>query len=192
MLRFAVATATILGLLTISAQARSTPENGEVSEFCGDRYCSHITTTVFPRIRMPRKEPAEARCTHHGCREARSSKKTIHNHPTQTAGYIVEHPAGCPRTRFCGCGVALKVFGRAIRAGGLAQAKAWLGFPAASPAAGMVAANHHHVVYIEEYLGNGMAKVYDPNSGGHQTRVHVRSLAGFSVRNPHGSRMAGL
>jgi hypothetical protein len=26
---------------------------------------------------------------------------------------------------------------------------------------------------------------YDPNSGRHQTRLHVRSLAGYSVRNPN-------
>jgi len=51
----------------------------------------------------------------------------------------------------------------------------------------MVAARSGHVMYIEAYNGDGTALVYDPNSGGHKTRVHVRSLAGYRVVNPHGS-----
>src|SRR5262245_43362307 len=66
-----------------------------------------------------------------------------------SGGTIVAHPAGCPRTRFCGCGVALRVFGKPVARGGLALARNWLNFPSAAPAAGMVAARQHHVVYIE-------------------------------------------
>ena len=29
-------------------------------------------------------------------------------------------------------------------------------------------------------------RVYDANSGGRRTRLHVRSLTGFAVVNPHG------
>ena len=66
----------------------------------------------------------------------------------------------------------------------------WFKFPHAHPAAGMVAVRNHHVMYIMAYDGNGNATVYDPNSGGHQTRIHTRSLSGYSVRDPHGSRVA--
>jgi hypothetical protein len=39
---------------------------------------------------------------------------------------------------------------------------------------------------LETDLGNGVWQVYDPNSGGHQTRIHARSLAGYTIVNPHG------
>lgn len=98
---------------------------------------------------------------------------------------FVEHPAGCPSRAFCGCGVAMKVFGKPIRE--LWLASNWFKFPHASPAPGMVAVRNHHVFYIEAVLGKGMVMAYDPNSGGHRTRVHPRSLAGYSVRNPNGT-----
>jgi hypothetical protein len=54
----------------------------------------------------------------------------------------------------------------------------------------MVAARRGHVFYINSYNGDGTALAYDPNSGGGKTRVHQRSLAGYTVVDPHGSRMA--
>jgi len=36
-------------------------------------------------------------------------------------------------------------------------------------------------VIIRDYLGDGRALVYDANSG-----IHVRSLRGYSIRNPRG------
>ena len=77
-----------------------------------------------------------------------------------------------------------KVFGRPIR--NLFLASNWFKFPRANPAPGMVAVRHHHVMYIMAVDGNGNATVYDPNSGGHRTRIHTRSLAGYSIRNPNG------
>jgi hypothetical protein len=97
---------------------------------------------------------------------------------------IVSHPAGCPSRAFCGCGASIEVFGRSIRE--LWLAANWLKFPPAAPAPGMVAVRRHHVFVIREVLGDGRVLAYDANSGGRQTRIHVRSLAGFSVRNPHG------
>lgn len=99
-------------------------------------------------------------------------------------------PAGCPR-RYCGCGVSLKVFGRIIPE--LNLAANWLRkFPRTSPAAGMVAARRGHVFYIKAYLGGNVALAYDPNSGGGKTRIHERSLKGYTVVDPTGSRVAGL
>lgn len=107
------------------------------------------------------------------------------------SGHIISHPAGCPARAFCGCGVSVRVFGRPIH--NLFLASNWFKFPRANPAPGMVAVRNHHVMYIVAYGGNGAATVYDPNSGGHATRVHTRSLRGYAIVNPHGgSRMAGI
>lgn len=97
---------------------------------------------------------------------------------------VLPHPPGCPRTAFCGCGAAVEVFGRPIRS--LWLAARWLDFPRAAPAPGMVAARRGHVFVIKQVLGDGKVLAYDANSGGRRTRLHVRSLAGFSVVNPHG------
>ena len=97
-------------------------------------------------------------------------------------------PAGCP-SAYCGCGVSLKVFGKIIPE--LNLASNWLRkFPHAQPAPGMVAARSHHVFYIESVIDAQTVVAYDPNSGGHRTRIHTVSLRGFTVVNPHASRMA--
>lgn len=98
---------------------------------------------------------------------------------------ILPHPAGCPRVAFCGCGASLAVFGRSIRS--LWLAANWFRFPPSTPAPGMVAVRRHHVFVIEQVLGGGQVLAYDANSGGHLTRRHVVSLAGYSVRNPRGA-----
>jgi hypothetical protein len=103
-----------------------------------------------------------------------------------SAGSVVGHPAGCPRTAFCGCGVADRVFGRPVR--DLWLAANWLRFPRTAAAPGMVAVfGRHHVAYIEVVHGDGTATVYDPNSGGHLTRIHVLSIARATIVNPHGA-----
>src|ERR1044072_9241450 len=65
-----------------------------------------------------------------------------------SGGQVVAPPAGCPARAFCGCGVSLYVFGKAVARGGLAIAANWLRFPRAAPAAGMVAARRGHVMAI--------------------------------------------
>ena len=101
---------------------------------------------------------------------------------TRTTPVILAHPAGCPRTRFCGCGASIKVFGKSIRS--LWLAKNWFQFPASTPGPGKVAVRVGHVFVIIRNLGGGKVLAYDANSGGHKTRIHVRSLAGYSVRDP--------
>ncbi len=103
---------------------------------------------------------------------------------TRTVG-IVDHPSGCPRTQFCGCGVAVKVFGKPVR--DLWLAANWRKFRSAEPAPGRVAWRYGHVYYIIEVLGHNKVLAYDPNSGKHLTRVHVRSLAGYRVVDPRSS-----
>ena len=98
---------------------------------------------------------------------------------------IVAHPSGCPRVAFCGCGVSIKVFGKRVR--NLYLAANWRKFPKARPVPGMVAWRYGHVFYIIKMARRGVALAYDPNSGGHLTRIHLRSLAGYRVVNPRGS-----
>lgn len=97
-------------------------------------------------------------------------------------GGVVEHSAGCPRSAFCGCGAAVRVFGHSVRE--LWLAANWFKFPRTAPAPGMVAVRRHHVMVLEADLGGGVWQVYDANSGRHLTRVHARSIAGYAVVNP--------
>jgi hypothetical protein len=103
---------------------------------------------------------------------------------------ILPHPQGCPRTAFCGCGVAVRVFGEPIRS--LWSVANWRNFPRTTPQAGMVAVWPHHVAYIEQIIGDGLAMMFDPNSGRHETREHVRSLRGAKIVDPHHSDIAWL
>lgn len=91
-------------------------------------------------------------------------------------------PAGCPHS-FCGCGASIRVFGRIVPE--LNLASNWLRFPRTSPAPGMVAARRGHVFVLEQHLEGDTWMAYDANSGGHVTRIHARSLRGYTVVNPH-------
>jgi hypothetical protein len=95
-------------------------------------------------------------------------------------------PAGCPSS-FCGCGAALHVFGRIVPE--LNLAANWLRFPRTAPAPGMVAARRGHVMVLEQSLGGDLWMVYDANSGGSRTRMHARSLRGYTVVNPRGVKV---
>lgn len=102
---------------------------------------------------------------------------------------IVSHPSGCPSRAFCGCGAAVRVFGSPVRS--LWLAAAWFKFPRAAPGAGMVAVRRHHVFVLEQHLGGSKWHVYDANSGGHATRLHARSIAGYVIVNPSAAHSAG-
>jgi hypothetical protein len=90
-------------------------------------------------------------------------------------------PAGCPRS-FCGCGASLRVFGRIVP--GLNLAASWLRFPRTAPAPGMVAARRGHVFVLEQHVEGDTWMAYDANSGGRTTRIHARSLRGYTVVSP--------
>ena len=92
------------------------------------------------------------------------------------------HPSGCPYRAFCGCGVSERVYGHPVR--NLYLAANWFRFPRTSAHAGAVAVRNHHVFYIEEAYGDGTVLAYDPNSGGHATRLHRVSLAGYAIVEP--------
>jgi hypothetical protein len=102
----------------------------------------------------------------------------------EAARVIGGRPAGCPH-RFCGCGASLHLFGRIIPA--LNLAANWLRFPRAEPAPRMVAARRGHVFVLERHIAGLVWLVHDSNSGGHRTRIHPRSIAGYAIVNPRGS-----
>lgn len=118
-------------------------------------------------------------------KKARTVKRTK---PYKQAEQILPHPPGCPSRSFCGCGAALEVYGKHVRE--LWLARNWFRFPRAEPAPGRVAVRRTHVFVIRQVLASGWVLAYDANSGGRKTRLHVRSLRGYTVVNPHGSRYA--
>lgn len=113
-----------------------------------------------------------------------------HNPVQRVVGRFVEgieqvlpHPAGCPRTAFCGCAAAAYL---GLHDRSLWLASEWFRFPPAAPGPGMAAVRRHHVFVITENLGNGNVMAYDANSGRHATRLHEVSLRGYTVVNPNG------
>jgi len=95
-------------------------------------------------------------------------------------------PAGCPHA-YCGCASARYV---GLSGSQWNLAANWLRLPRAAPASGMAAARRGHVFILKHHVSGNNWMVYDPNSGGGLTRVHVRSLAGYTVVNPRGSSYA--
>lgn len=89
-------------------------------------------------------------------------------------------PAGCP-ARYCGCAAARYV---GLKGAHWNLAANWLRLPRAAPAPGMAAARRGHVFILKRHVRGNRWLVWDPNSGRGLTRIHVRSLAGFTVVNP--------
>lgn len=103
-------------------------------------------------------------------------------------GEIIPNPPCGLRRAFCGAGASYRVFGECRR--DLFKASAWYRFPRSSPASGMVGVRSHHVFVLESHVGASDWMVSDYNSGNHQSRRHVRSIAGYTIVDPHGARMA--
>jgi hypothetical protein len=90
-------------------------------------------------------------------------------------------PSGCPHA-FCGCEASLYRFGRIIPA--LNLAANWRRFPRAAPASGMAAVRSGHVMILQRQVAGDIWYVHDGNSGGHATREHPRSIAGYAIVDP--------
>lgn len=89
-------------------------------------------------LRVPPRTHRTRKSTPWRLKKPMPAKSTISVRLRKVAPTVVAHPAGCPRTRFCGCGVSLRVYGERRR--NLYLAANWLKFPAVKPAPGMVAA----------------------------------------------------
>ena len=94
---------------------------------------------------------------------------------------VGSRPSGCPN-RFCGCEASLYKFGRIIPE--LNLASNWRRFPRAAPAPGMAAVRSGHVMILESQVAGNIWNVHDGNSGGHVTREHARSIAGYTIVDP--------
>jgi hypothetical protein len=90
-------------------------------------------------------------------------------------------PSGCPHA-FCGCEASLYRFGRVIPE--LNLASNWRRFPGAVPAPGMAAVRSGHVMILQQQVAGNVWVVHDGNSGGHVTREHARSIAGYMIVDP--------
>lgn len=170
-----LAGAVLCALFSSNAEARQRPtqcvETGTVmAPICG----MGLPTVAKQSVRLAR---------HHNDGVLRFAS-SFEAEKIKTGAEIVSHPVGCPQSAFCGCGAAVRVFGSPVRS--LWLAANWFHFPRSAPAPGMVAVRSHHVFVLEADLGGGNWKVYDANSGGHQTRVHARSIAGYTIVDPHG------
>ena len=107
-----------------------------------------------------------------------------------SGGSFLPHPSGCPRIAFCACGAATEIFGRPIRA--LWLAAAWFKFPHSAPAPQTVAVRSHHVFVLRYHIDGDVWMVADYNSGGHLSRLHERSIAGFTIVSPTNRRISSL
>lgn len=111
-------------------------------------------------------------------RATRQTMRFVNDVATQ----YLPHPAGCPRRAFCGCGAAVETFGRPLRE--LWLVRAWYKFPRSAPAPQMAAVRPHHVFILKRQIAGNNWLVVDHNSGGRKSRLHVRSIAGFTIVNP--------
>ena len=132
-------------------------------------------------------------CNERGCTDQATASQVKKSHISDANGNEVVvggRPAGCPHD-FCGCEASRYLFGE-IRPE-LNLASNWIRkFPRTSPAPGMAAARNHHVMVLVSHVGGNDWLVHDGNSGGSLTRDHVRSINGYVIVDPRGSRSAGL
>ena len=94
---------------------------------------------------------------------------------------VNSRPSGCPHA-FCGCEASLYRFGRIIPE--LNLASNWRRFPRAAPATGMAAVRSGHIMILQQHVAGDVWYVHDGNSGGHVTREHPRSIAGYTIVDP--------
>lgn len=119
----------------------------------------------------------------HGARDASGNDTVI----------IGGRPAGCPKA-YCGCGLR-KFLGLNDKRLNLADNWRHL-FPRTHARAGAVAVRNYkrrgygHVVLLISHISGNVWKVRDYNSGRGLSRIHNRSLSGYSFVDPRASRMA--
>jgi hypothetical protein len=162
--------------IAAAATADATPRNGrrtaghanDAVVVCNDRGCSD--------------RPSTARV------DARTRAQAYDVDANGNTVIVGRRPAGCPH-RFCGCEASLYVFGK-IRPE-LNLASNWIRmFPRTAPAPGMAAARSGHVMVLMSHVEGQDWLVHDGNSGNGRTREHVRSIRGYVIVDPHGSRSA--
>lgn len=131
--------------------------------------------------------------TRKSARQTRKPTREARAYLPGSATRILAHPTGCPRTLFCGCGLSVHFFQKAVRAGGLAVAAEWgRRFQRAALAAGtaVVTRGGSHVYGVLAVLGPRIVLAWDANSGSHLTRIHQRRIrVGDVIVNPRARRI---
>lgn len=184
--------AAFLVLLPFAAEARPSPYP-PVTQYDGDRYSGRTVQLGYDVARAVRSQRQAKRHRKH--RREKAGHVSRERAPVvrqiavpegmtrEVSRVIGGRPAGCP-WRFCGCGASLHLFGRIIPS--LNLAANWLRFPRTEPAPRMAAARRGHVFVLERHIRGNVWLVHDSNSGGQRTRMHARSIAGYTIVNPHG------
>lgn len=141
------------------------------------------TNIIFPTCGMvqPFSGAATIKVVMHRERAPRAVERVNYREATNTQ--ILPHPAGCPARAFCGCGASIEAFGHSVR--NLWLAANWFKFPRAAAASGMAMVRSHHVAILRQHIDGNLWLIADYNSGGHLSRLHVRSIAGYTIVNPH-------
>ena len=131
-----------------------------------------VSAEPFDNINMRKPSPPEWL--------SQSAPAIGYNEPP---GYVVGgRPAGCPVKAWCGCGLAVKIFGKPRR--DLWPARAWLkiGRPVAAPRTGAIAifkrGSGGHVGLITAVLSPNRIMLWSANDGG-AVRERERSTAGI-------------
>ncbi|HEY4985173.1 MAG TPA: hypothetical protein VII39_01005 [Bradyrhizobium sp.] len=125
---------------------------------------------------------SEARPRHHHHRhQYLNAMASIPDDVRADSRIVGGRPAGCPHA-FCGCEASLYKFGRIIPE--LNLAANWRRFPRTAAAPGMAAVRSGHVMILQQHVAGNVWFVHDGNSGGHATREHPRSIAGYSIVDP--------
>ena len=177
MIKSVISACVFIAISSVASEAR--PSRNVQAPGCNVTMPCDFSYVQTQRERAPKRSLQAYRATQMKVTDAGYTATTI----SVSGGdrVIGGRPAGCPSS-FCGCGAALRVFGRIVPE--LNLAANWLRFPRTSPAPGMVAARRGHVFVLEQPLGGDMWMAYDANSGGHATRMHARSLRGYTIVNP--------
>ena len=134
-----------------------------------------------------------AQARHHHYSHHRSHHYAHHRHGGGgvSGGDVtyLPHPPGVRGSAFCGAGAHYALTGEVVNAGTWAIADYW---PAHYHGSTPVAHWSGHVAIIRQNYGDGTALMEDYNSGGHQSRLHQRSIAGYTIVNPYGGRYASM
>ena len=144
-----------------------------------------VIFVLVPLVFFTAQAEARHRHYHHSRYELMQSMASI---PSDER-IVSSRPSGCP-SAFCGCEASLYRFGRVIPQ--LNLASNWFHFPRTAPAPGMAAVRSGHVMILQQQISGNVWNVHDGNSGGHVTREHSRSIAGYTIVDPSGGSSLGI
>ena len=130
---------------------------------------------------------AQARPYHHHRHRLFQAMASFNGDVQSSERIVSSRPSGCPHA-FCGCEASLFRFGRIIPQ--LNLAANWRRFPRTAPAPGMAAVRSGHVMILQSHVEGNIWNVHDGNSGGHVTREHPRSIAGYTIVDPGSASFA--